>query len=148
MVDEKTFLDQLTGVWELSGQMGDVPLRQRVDAEWTLGGHFVKMYFTSTTGEGNPTSDYEAVYHIGFNPSESTFVMHLLDTTEIPLECAMGRGQREGNEIAFTFRYGETDFINRFIWHPDRDSWRFEQTFDEMGEKRVFALKEMHRLSG
>lgn len=145
MDDERAFLDRLTGTWDLTGSMGEVPLQQRVRADWTLGGQFVRMYFTSQTGEGNPTSDYEAVYHIGFNAPQAAFVMHLLDTTEVPLECVMGIGRRVDNEIAFTFKYDSTDFINRFEWHPKTQSWRFEQTYEESGEIRIFATKEMHR---
>lgn len=75
------------------------------------------------------------------------FVMHLLDTTEIPTECVMGLGRREGNSIPFLFEYGQTPFTNTFTWHPDRDSWSFVQTYEEDGQQRVFAEKEMTRVS-
>lgn len=145
MPDNHAFLDNLTGSWDLTGKMGEVGLHQQVDAEWTLGGTFIRMYFKSLTGESNPTSDYEAVYHIGYNAEHQVFVMHLLDTTEVPLNCVMGTGMRQANELPFIFEYGKTKFWNRFVWHPDTDSWSFIQSFEERGETKIFATKEMVR---
>lgn len=141
------FLNHLVGQWRLTGMMGDVTLQQKVTAKWVLGGTFLWMYFTSTTPEDNPTAGYEAVYHLGFNEAEQIFVMHLLDTTEVPTECVMGRGKREGNSIPFVFEYGTTNFCNTFVWHPERDSWSFRQTYEEDGTSKTFATKEMTRMS-
>lgn len=145
MSDNHAFLDNLAGSWDLTGEMGDVGLHQQVRAEWTLGGKFLWMYFKSLTGEGNPTSDYEAVYHIAYNEKHQIFVMHLLDTTDIPLNCVMGTGTRQANDLPFLFEYGQTRFWNRFAWHPDTDSWSFIQSFEEAGETKLFATKVMVR---
>jgi hypothetical protein len=72
MDDSHAFLDRLKGKWELTGEMGEVELHQLVAADWTLGGKFMRMYFTSVTGEGNPTAGYEAVYYIGYNDPQQT----------------------------------------------------------------------------
>jgi hypothetical protein len=127
--------------------MGQVPLVQEVVAEWTLGGTFLRMVFRSITPDDNPTSGYEAVYHIGFNEAEQLFVMHLLDTTEVPTACVVGLGRREGNRIGFLFAYGETAFTNALSWQPERDTWRFLQTYEEDGETKTFATKEMTRVA-
>jgi len=142
------FLDHLAGQWLLTGTMGDVDLRQEVDAKWILGERFLSMYFNSITAEDNPTSDYEAVYHIGFNEESEIYVMHLLDTTEVPVECTVGRAKREGNSLPFLFEYGDMRFFNVFTWYPEKDRWSFRQSFDEDGDTRLFALKEMVRRSG
>ncbi len=146
MDDNLAFLDRLQGRWELTGKMGEVPLHQQVRAEWTLGGTFLRMYFASLTGEDNPTSDYEAVYHIAFNGSHGVYVMHLLDTTDVPLHCVMGTGRRDRNSIPFLFEYGQTKFFNRLSWNPKADSWSFLQTYDEGGDVQTFATKEMIRV--
>jgi hypothetical protein len=147
MEDEREFLDHLAGDWVLTGTMGDVSLRQHVNAEWTLGKRFLRMYFTSIVEDDNPTAGYEAVYHIGYNEQNEVFVMHLLDTTEVPLTCDVGHGHRDGNDVAFAFKYGETPFINRFSWDPEAGRWTFLQTYQQDGETHVFATKEMRRAS-
>ena len=147
MKDTHDFLDHLVGQWLLTGKMGEVPLRQEVSARWTLGGNFLWIYFKSIAPEDNPTASYEAVYHLGFNEDEQLFVMHLLDTTEVPTECAMGLGRREGNSIPFLFEYGQTPFTNTFTWHPDRGIWSFLQSYEEDGRQKIFAEKEMARVS-
>jgi hypothetical protein len=128
--------------------MGEVDLHQQVAVEWTLGGKFLRMYFESDAPEGNPTSEYEAVYHIGFDEEEGIYVLHLLDTTEVPLECVVGLGKRRGNRIPFLFPYGDTKFFNIFIWEPEQKRWRFLQTFEEEGEMKTFAEKTMTRIAG
>ena len=139
------YLNRLVGRWLLTGKMGEVAIRQDVSCDWTVGSTFLRMYFKSTTSEDNPASDYEAVYHLGFNEDEQLYVMHLLDTTEVPTECVMGVGRREGNSIPFVFKYGQTEFTNTFTWQPEQDGWRFRQTYVEDGETKVFAEKEMTR---
>src|SRR5438067_12301176 len=43
VVEYEAFLDRMTGRWHLSGEMGDIPLRQDVQAEWVLGSLYVEM---------------------------------------------------------------------------------------------------------
>jgi hypothetical protein len=55
-------LDKLVGQWDLTGQMGDTPLRQAVAARWTLGGLFVEMTSRSIlAAEAEGEQPYEAV---------------------------------------------------------------------------------------
>lgn len=147
MIKESDFLNGLVGKWLLTGMMGDVPLRQRVSADWTLGKKYLRMYCKSVTRKDNPTWDYEAVYHIGYSESEDLFVFHLLDTTDVPIECVVGTGRREGNGISFLFRYGDSRFNNTLTHLAGQDEWRFLQTYEEDGEIHTFATKEMRRIS-
>lgn len=143
----RDFLNNLVGRWSLTGNMGEVDLHQEVDCAWTLGNRFLWMYFKSTAPEDNPTSSYEAVYHIGFNENEDLYVMHLLDTTEVSVECVVGRGRREGHRIPFLFEYEDTDFFNVLGWEPQEEKWTFRQTFEEEVALKIFAEKEMVRVS-
>jgi hypothetical protein len=59
----------------------------------------------------------------------------------------MGRGKRKGNKISFLFEYGETQFFNILTWHPEDSSWTFRQEYQEEGQLRVFAHKEMVKLT-
>jgi hypothetical protein len=45
------FLAHLIGSWDLQGQMGETPLRQRVECRWTLGGLFVEVYCAAVLAE-------------------------------------------------------------------------------------------------
>ncbi|MGA9533743.1 MAG: DUF1579 family protein [Anaerolineales bacterium] len=146
MEDAHEFLNRLVGEWMLTGEMGEVELRQHVQARWVLGNRFLWMHCKSETGPDNPTADYEAIYHFGYNRAESLFVMHLLDTTEVPTTCVLGRGRRDGDHVPFLFEYGDTDFFNTLSWYPERDAWTFHQTYREDGEVRTFATKELSRL--
>ena len=139
------FLNHLIGQWTLTGQMGATPLRQAVTARWVLGGLFVEMHFSSTlpAPEGRPP--YEAIYHIGYNDKADVYILHLLDTFGVATACVVGRGRREGNVVAFVFDYEGGPFTNRFIWEADNDAWRFEQTYLDDGQTRVFATKQMTR---
>lgn len=143
---ERNLLDRLVGRWRLTGHMGNVALSQNVTADWMLGGTFVVMYCRSTAPEDNPTAGYEAVYHLGFNRETHQFVMHLLDTTEVPTACVVGLGRRDGHRIPFLFQYGDTPFTNTFSWDAEQDRWTFLQTYEEDGEAKVFATKEMVRV--
>ncbi len=148
MESSQDFLSHLVGQWILTGNMGEVALRQEVTARWIPGDKFLWIYFKLDTPEGNPTSDYEAVYHLGFNEADQIYIMHLLDTTEVPNECVVGRGRRQGDSIPFLFDYGSTRFLYVFSWHPDRDSWSFRQTYEKDGETKESATKELTRVSG
>jgi hypothetical protein len=143
--DRDEFLGHLVGDWILTGEMGEVELRQEVRSKWVLCDTFVRMHFRSVTPVSNPTSNYEAIYHIGYNGESQTYVLHLLDTTEVPLVCVMGHGTRNGNTVPFVFEYAETKFVNTFAWDPNRDTWRFLQTYEEGGALKTFASKEMKR---
>ncbi|MEJ2013419.1 MAG: hypothetical protein P8X64_14490 [Anaerolineales bacterium] len=143
MEDGRAFLENLIGDWMLNGDMRDVRLQQEVKARWVLGHKYVSMHFKSTTPDDNPTSQYEAIYHIGFNADEDLYVFHLLDTTDVPVICDMGLGKRDGNRIPFLFDYEGTMFINVLTWHPDEVRWTFDQEYEEGGELSLFARKEM-----
>jgi len=143
MGSAKEFLDNLIGLWELSGEMGDIELRQSVVGRWTLGGRYIELYFKSTLPSQDDQPQYEAVYYIGYNQENDLFVMHLFDTTEILLTNTVGLGKRVGDEISFQFDYETGPFTNRFVWQQVRGSWKFEQTYLEGGQLRKFATKEM-----
>lgn len=146
MGDAHEFLDRLVGEWMLTGEMGEVELRQRVRARWVLGGQYLWMHCRSETAPDNPTAEYESIYHFGYNQAEDLYVMHLLDTTEVPTTCILGRANRVADRLPFVFDYGTIEFVNELRWHPDRDGWSFHQTYEEDGEMKTFARKELARV--
>ncbi len=139
------FLNHLVGQWELTGQMGEVPLQQAVTAKWTLGGLFVEVYCRSTFPSPAGEKPYEAVYYIGYNDKKDLYVMHLLDTFGVAIPYTAGTGRREGDTIPFIFNYSTGPFTNLFIWDQQKDEWLFELTYFEGGAVRTFATKRMVR---
>ncbi len=139
------FLDHLVGHWELTGQMGQTPLRQIVEARWRLGGLFVELYFKSLlpTPDGRPP--YEAVYFVGYSDASDQYTLHLLDTFGVSGDCHVGRARRAGEALPFVFQYASGPFTNRFQWEADGPAWSFEQTYLQAGQTRVFATKRMVR---
>jgi hypothetical protein len=141
------FLAHLIGSWDLQGQMGETPLRQRVGCRWTLGGLFVEVYCAAVLAEPPGVRPYEAVYHIGYNVDHDRFVMHLLDTTGVALTCAVGVGKREGAAIPFVFDYHSGPFTNRLVWNEEDDSWLMELSATNGEQTELFATKKMTRRS-
>lgn len=140
-------LDRMVGTWELTGEMGSVPLRQRVQADWVLGGRYVAMRCTQTDAPEGVTP-YEAVYHIGFESSSGRMVMHLLDSTGVVAERGVGMGTPEDGEVTFAFRYLGGPFTNRLAYDPAGDAWTHELTATLDGHPVPFATKRLARVSG
>ena len=145
-VSPTEFLNLLIGKWELTGQMGNTPLQQAVTAQWTLDHRFVELHFTSTIPSSDGQPPYQAIYFIGHDEKDNTYVMHLLDTFGASYSRAIGLGKRDGNTIPFVFQYTEDPFVNRFTWEADTQSWTFELTHKQDGQIHVFATKHMKRM--
>jgi len=139
------FLNLLIGKWELTGQMGNTPLHQAVTAQWTLDHRFVELRFTSTIPASDGQPPYQAIYFIGYDERDDTYVMHLLDTFGASYSRVIGLGKRDENTIPFVFQYTEDPFVNRFIWEADSQSWTFELTHEQNGQIQLFATKRMKR---
>lgn len=140
---ERQFLNNLAGRWMLTGKMGKVDLQQEVLARWILNDTFLWMNCTSNAPESNPTADYEAIYHLGFNTEHRLFIMHLLDTTEVPIDCTVGRGVLENNRIVFRFDYEDKPFLYEFAWDGREHSWDLLQTYEQDGSVETFASKRL-----
>jgi SAM-dependent methyltransferase len=140
-------LERMVGAWVLVGEMGSTPLRQHVGARWALGGRYVEMRCTQQDAPGGAVP-YEAVYHIGFEPSSGTMVMHLLDSTGVVAERSVGRGIPEADAVTFTFPYLGGPFTNRFTYDSRRDSWTHELSARQGAQATPFATKHLTRIPG
>ncbi len=139
------YLDRLAGKWSLNGTMGTTPLQQAVEGQWVLGDRFIQLYFKSTLPAPENQAPYEALYHIGYNAENDVYVMHLLDTFGVSVNCIAGLGKREGDSVPFVFAYETGPFTNRMTWQAASESWVFEQTYLQDGVAQVFATKQMVR---
>lgn len=144
MKASREFLNRLVGEWDLTGQMGQVPLHQTVTGVWTLGGLYVQLYFRSTLPESRPgRPPYEAVYFVGYQPTEDVYVLHQLDTSGVSTESYPGQARREADRLPFVFHYPSGPFTILFDWEPEAGAWRLEQTYLENGETKTFAIRRM-----
>ncbi|MDF1500975.1 MAG: hypothetical protein P1P76_10945 [Anaerolineales bacterium] len=110
--------------------MSDIELQQDVLARWILNETYLWAHCRSTAPEDNPTAEYEAIYHIGFNREQKLFVLHLLDSTEVPVDFVVGRGVLEDDRIVFRFDYEDTPFLFEFAWDPQERRWDLLQIFE------------------
>ncbi|HSM70744.1 MAG TPA: hypothetical protein VK851_04310 [Anaerolineales bacterium] len=139
------FLNLLIGQWELTGQMGTTKLQQAVTVQWVLERSFVELHFASTLPASVSQPPYQAIYFIGHDEQNDTYVMHLLDTFGAGFSRVIGLGKRDGNTIPFIFQYKEGPFMNRLIWESSTQSWTFELTYEQDGQVHTFATKHMTR---
>ena len=133
--------DNLVGDWELTGKMGDTPLRQHVSAVWTLGGLFLRVHCRSTLPTPHGQPPYEALYLIGHNEADDVYVLNLFDTFGVARRPVPGVGRQEGNSVPFVFEYDQGPWTNRFTWFPEKKSWTNEITYFKDDELRTFATK-------
>jgi hypothetical protein len=144
MFDE--FLDRLIGSWNLSGTMGSVELRQRVNARWVIQGQFLEVHCIE---EGSVTQDqplYEAVYMLGYDSQSGEYSMHLFDTFGANFAQTVGIGKRRNDSVDFLFEYPDGLFSNTFTWDQDAENWEMLlRQQEENGVWKVFAKKMLTR---
>lgn len=139
------FLNKLAGKWKLTGKMGDIPLEQDVLAKPVLGGLFIEMNFSSTLLSSNSTMFYEAIYLIGYNEKEDSFIMNLFDTFGVSLNPVPGIGRRNNNSVEFVFNYDAGPFTNKMSYDESLDEWKFVLSYKEENAVKTFAVKKMSR---
>jgi hypothetical protein len=114
-------LDRLIGRWDVTGQMGETPLRQAVEAKGTLGDLFVKLHCRSGLQAPAGQLPYETLYYIGNDSESERYVMHLLDTSGARFSRTLGISEREDDRISFVFEYDGGPFTHTFTWHAVRE---------------------------
>ena len=138
-------LERLVGRWELSGQMGETPLYQRVMARPVVGGEYIELSFVSTHPPAPGSPRYAALYLVAYQPEQDLFLLHLFDTFGVAHPYVYGTARREGHSLPFVFPYAEGAFTNRFTYLPEFDAWDFHQTYLEDDQLMTFATKRMIR---
>lgn len=140
MTDEE-LLEHLVGTWRVTGEVRGNALSQVVRGQRALGDTFVELRIS----HGLPLVDgrpYEAVYYIGV-ASPGRFVLNLMDVFGAAYSPIPGLGERDGDDVVFTFAYSGGPWTWR--WHLDGGAWDMTQDFVENGEPQHFATKRMER---
>ena len=66
-------LDQLVGVWTLTGDVRGQPLKETVFAQWMLGHQFLMVHRKQADGV------HESFTYIGYDKVSERYVAHVLD---------------------------------------------------------------------
>lgn len=139
---EDPLLENLVGIWKLTGVVAGDPVTNTFEAKWILNHQFLQLHYQDI----NFPSQYEAWVFIGFNHAEKRYVVHWLDIFGGRYSETLGFGQRENHTIRFLFKSTEGGLQNTFTWFPATQHWSsvIEQT-DESGNWQIFASQEMRR---
>ena len=137
-------LDHLVGNWVLEGTIRGKPALHDVTAEWVLGHQYLRLHEISRDKQGN-RPQYEAMVFIGWDPKTSEYACVWLDQWGWAFDTAVGRAQRNGNEIPFLFQYPDGPFHTTFAYTPASQSWEMRMDNDVQGKLKPFARTKLTR---
>lgn len=109
-------LDNLAGLWSISGTQGDRPIHGVADAEWVMG-LYLRLH--------EKTDGLESVVHVGYDNYDKRLVAFRLDSISVRGAETNGYGLQEGNSIKFTFEYPTSTFRETWTWDPQSKGWQF-----------------------
>jgi len=115
----EAYLDALQGTWTMEGTLRGNTVRYRADAHRVLQGKFVELHMVDT----GPPPQYEADVFIGFDAKANDYIVHWLDRFGAPGARVVGRGERQGQRLLFTFPYADGAFRDTLTWQPNSKSW-------------------------
>lgn len=139
----KSYLDNLTGSWQLTADMDSRKLNQQCEGEWVLQQNFLKFHCKAVAPD---TSGYESIYFITYNSDKDHYLFHLFDVYGGSYSETLGFGTLEGNRLTFNFDYPSGLFQNIFIWHEESESWEMIlRQKNEKGEWEIFAEKQLQK---
>jgi hypothetical protein len=137
-------LDHLAGNWVLQGTIMGKPAMHDVTAEWVLGHQYLRFHEVSRDKQGD-RPQYEAMVFIGWDPKTSEYICIWLDDFGFAFDNAVGRAERNGNEIPFLFPYPNGPFHTTFAYTPESGSWEMRMDNDVQGKLKPFARTKLTR---
>jgi hypothetical protein len=114
---QSDLLDQLVGVWDITGTILGVPVHERADAEWVLSHQFLRVHRFD-----GPT---ESVVHVGFDTVLQRFVAFRLDTYGARGGETLGYGVPKGDKLEFDFDYPTSLVRETWSWDAKEKTWQF-----------------------
>ena len=117
---QSDLLDQLAGVWAITGTVRGQPVREVADAEWVLNHQFLRIHRKQLDGPG------ESVVHVGFDTVLQRYVAFRLDNLGARGAETLGYGLPKGdNKLEFTFDYPTSQFRETWTWDAKEKTWQF-----------------------
>lgn len=140
---QNDLLDQLVGIWDLSGEVRNQPVRERVYAQWVLGHHFMLVHRKQVDGP------YEAYTYIGYDAISERLVAHLVDTFGGRGSETLGYGIRTGDKIQFVFEYPTGPYHYTMSFDSKEKTWQFLlESKNTRGQWTTFSTQTLHRAKG
>jgi hypothetical protein len=116
-------LDNMTGLWNLTGKVMGRTADHTVEVEWVLNHQFLRIHEKDRNPAGNGAAPYEAMIMIGYDNASERYIAHWNDIYGGRFSETLGYGTRNGNDIRFVFEYPDGPFHTTFRWLPDSHQW-------------------------
>ena len=134
------FLDRLVGSWTLTGNMGSIELRQKVNARWVIQDQFLEVHCIEEESVKQDQPLYEAVYMLGYDSQSEEY------SFGASYALTIGIGKRRADSIEFLFEYPNGIFSNTFAWDRETGGWEMLLRQKEENDVwKVFAKKTLTR---
>lgn len=141
----RSFLNRLTGSWDLTATMGSQNLHQQCEGEWILQRNFFRMQCEAVEPD---TSGYQALYLIGYQSEEQHYVFHLFDVYGGDYSETLGIGTLTNDRIPFEFNYPGGLFQNTFVWNKEEQNWEMIlRQQNEDGSWELFSKKVLTKIN-
>jgi hypothetical protein len=135
-------LDQLVGVWNLTGAARGQPVHEAVFAEWVLNHQFLMIHRKQMDGPN------ESFLYIGYDNVSDRYVVHRLDNMGGRGSEFLGYGLRTGDKIQFVYEYPTRPFRQTLTWDTKEKSWQFLLESKERQGWTTFATETLHARPG
>ncbi|HEY1758423.1 MAG TPA: hypothetical protein VGG72_23840 [Bryobacteraceae bacterium] len=117
---QSDLLDQLVGLWAITGTTRGQPVHEGADAEWVLGHQFLRIHRQQIDGPS------ESVVHVGFDTVLQRFVAFRLDTNGAHGAEYPGYGLQKGdNKLEFSIQYPSGPWRETWTWDAKEKTWQF-----------------------
>jgi hypothetical protein len=134
-------LDNLAGLWSLTGKIAGQDAAHNVQAEWVLNHQWLRIHERDPKPRAaGGRMPYEAMVFVGYDNAGKKYVVHWLDVWGGRFAEAVGYGTREGNTIKIVFDYPDGPFHTNFTWVPESQTWKwFMEQKDKSGKWKPFG---------
>jgi hypothetical protein len=135
-------LEQLQGVWNLTGTMQGQPVRETVFAEWVLNHQFLMVHRKQVDGPG------ESFLYMGYDTVSDRYVVHRMDTAGGRASEFLGYGLRTGDKIQFIFEYPSRPYRMTLGWDAKEHTWQLVTESKERQGWVPFATEALQKRPG
>ncbi len=115
---ERAYLAQLAGRWDMSGTVRGKPAHYRAAGRWVLAGSWLELHLTDRAG----AAGYEARVFIGYDASAQQYIAHWLDRFGAAGAHVVATGARRGATLVLNFPYAEGAFRDTLTLVADGNS--------------------------
>lgn len=116
--EERAWLAQLAGRWDMSGTVRGKPAQYRATGRWVLGAGWLELHLTDRAG----ATGYEARVFIGYDAGAQQYIAHWLDRFGAAGARVVATGERHEDTLQLNFPYAEGAFRDTLTLAADGNS--------------------------